>query len=208
MFWKNCSIFNSSLHPKPKQYWSTWVHLDSSEGFQMVPKALQGLLWVGKPQYDKHQRLSNGIKSIARALLGWESSTWQISRAFHWYQKHCKGYCGLGMLNMTNVKGFQMQGLFWVGKAQHDKHQGLSNGTKSMARAIVVWEISTWQTNKTNQQPSVIESYSSFYSLKGSRLQRLNPSFGMYLNLILQYLGEEMLLDASNVSCSTFFFKS
>jgi hypothetical protein len=77
-----------------------------------------------------------------------------------------------------------------------------------MARAIVVWEISTWQTNKTNQQPSVIESYSSFYSLKGSRLQRLNPSFGMYLNLILQYLGEEMLLDASNVSCSTFFFKS
>jgi hypothetical protein len=31
-----------------------------------------------------------------------------------------------------------------------------------MARAIVVWEISTWQTNETNQQPSIIESYNSF----------------------------------------------
>ncbi len=69
-------------------------------------------------------------------------------RAFKWYPKHCKGYCGLVKLNMTNIKGFPMvlkalQGLLWVGKAQHDKHQGLSNGTKSMARAIVVWEIST-----------------------------------------------------------------
>jgi hypothetical protein len=49
---------------------------------------------------------------------------------------------------MTNIKGFltvpkALQGLLWVGKAQHDKHQGLSNGTQSMARAIVVWEIST-----------------------------------------------------------------
>jgi hypothetical protein len=90
-----------------------------------------------------------------------------------WYHKCCKGYCGLGKLNMTNIKGFPMV------------------PTKSIARAIVVWEISTWQTNKTNQQPSVIESYSSFYSLKGSWLQRLNTSFGMYLNLILQYLGED-----------------
>jgi hypothetical protein len=23
-------------------------------------------------------------------------------RAFKWYRKHCKGYCGLGKLNMTN----------------------------------------------------------------------------------------------------------
>jgi hypothetical protein len=53
----------------------------------MVSKALQGLFWVGKAQHDKYQGLSK------------------------WYQKHCKGYCGLGMLNMTNVKGFQMQGL-------------------------------------------------------------------------------------------------
>jgi hypothetical protein len=48
----------------------------------MVPKALQGLLWVGKPQYDKHESL------------------------FQWYQKHCKGCFGLGKLNMTNIKGF------------------------------------------------------------------------------------------------------
>jgi len=41
----------------------------------MVPKALQGLLWVGKAQHDKHQGLSNSTKSIARAILGWESST-------------------------------------------------------------------------------------------------------------------------------------
>ncbi len=158
---------------------STW---QISRAFQMVPKALQGLLWVGNAQHDKRQGLSN-----ARPIVGWESSTWQTSRALQWYHKHCKGYCGLGKLNMTNIKGFPMV------------------PTKSMARAIVVWEISTWQTNKTNQQPSVIESYSSFYSLKGSRLQRLNPSFGMYLNLILQYLGEEILLDASIFSCSTFF---
>jgi len=64
-------------------------------------------------------------------------------RAFKWYQKHCKGYCGLG--NMANIKGFPivpkaLQGLFWVGKAQHDKYQGLPNGTKSIARAIVGWE--------------------------------------------------------------------
>jgi hypothetical protein len=74
---------------------------------------------------------------------------------------------------MTNIKGFPTvpkawQGLLWFGRFQHDKHQGLSNGTKkhgkgycglgkpnmtnikgfpmvpkSMARAIVVWEIST-----------------------------------------------------------------
>jgi hypothetical protein len=85
----------------------------------MVSKALQGLFWVGKAQHDKYQGLSNGTKSIA------------------------KGYCGLGMLNITNVKGFQMQGLLWVGKAQHDKHQGLCNGTTSVARAIVGWESST-----------------------------------------------------------------
>lgn len=101
-----------------------------------------------------------------------------------------------------------LQGLLWVGKAQHDKHQGLSNGIETIARAIVGWESSTWQTNKTNQQPSTIDSYNSFYSLKGSRLQRLNPNFGMYLNLILQYLGEECLLDASNVSCSNVFYKN
>jgi hypothetical protein len=69
-------------------------------------------------------------------------------RAFKWYQKHCKGYCGLGKLNMTNIQGFPMvpkalQGLLWAGKAQHDKHPGLSNGTKSIARAIVGWESST-----------------------------------------------------------------
>jgi len=101
-FWQNCTIFNNSLHPKPRHCWSTWVHPYSSEGFQMVPKALQGLLWVGKAQHDKHQGLSNSTKSIARAILGWESSTWQISRASQWYQKHCKGYCGLGKVNMTN----------------------------------------------------------------------------------------------------------
>jgi hypothetical protein len=49
---------------------------------------------------------------------------------------------------MTNIKDFPMvskalQGLFWVGKAQHDKYQGLSIGTKSIARAIVGWECST-----------------------------------------------------------------
>jgi hypothetical protein len=45
------------------------------KGFPMVPKALQGLLWVGKAQHDKHQGLSNGTESIARAIVGWESST-------------------------------------------------------------------------------------------------------------------------------------
>jgi hypothetical protein len=40
----------------------------------MVPKALQGLLWVGKAQHDKYQALSNGIESIARVNMGWESS--------------------------------------------------------------------------------------------------------------------------------------
>jgi hypothetical protein len=49
------------------------------KGFAMVPQALQGLLGVGKPQHDKHQGLSNGT-----------------------YQKHGKGYCGLGDFNMTN----------------------------------------------------------------------------------------------------------
>jgi hypothetical protein len=48
------------------------------KGFPMVPKAWQGLLWVGKAQHDKHQGLSNGTK------------------------KHGKGYCGLGDFNMTN----------------------------------------------------------------------------------------------------------
>jgi len=36
----------------------------------MVPKALQGLLWVGNAQHDKRQGLSN-----ARPIVGWESST-------------------------------------------------------------------------------------------------------------------------------------
>ncbi len=31
-------------------------------------------------------------------------------------------------------------------------HQGIFNGIKSMARGIVVWEISMWQTNKINNQ--------------------------------------------------------
>jgi hypothetical protein len=31
-------------------------------------------------------------------------------------------------------------------------HQGIFNGTKSMARGIVVWEISMLQTNKINNQ--------------------------------------------------------
>ncbi len=60
-------------------------------------------------------------------------------RDFKWYPKHCKGSCGLGNLNMTNIKDLPMvskalQGLYWVGKAQHDKYQGLSNGTKSIAK--------------------------------------------------------------------------
>jgi hypothetical protein len=36
-------------------------------------------------------------------------------------------------------------------------HQELSNGTKSVTKGTMVWEISTWQTNKTNKQPSFID---------------------------------------------------
>ncbi len=35
-------------------------------------------------------------------------------------------------------------------------YQGFSNITKSIMRGIVVWEISMWQTNKTNKLPSLI----------------------------------------------------
>jgi hypothetical protein len=45
-------------------------------------------------------------------------------RAFKWYPKHCEGSCGLGNLNMTNIKDF-------------------SNGIKSIARAVLGWESST-----------------------------------------------------------------
>jgi len=31
------------------------------KGFPMVPKALQGLLWVGKGQYDKQTKQTNNL---------------------------------------------------------------------------------------------------------------------------------------------------
>jgi hypothetical protein len=36
-------------------------------------------------------------------------------------------------------------------------HQELSNDTKSVTKGIMVWEISMWQTNKINKQPSFID---------------------------------------------------
>ncbi len=51
-------------------------------------------------------------------------------------------------------------------------HRGLSNGTKSAARGTLTWEIPTWQSNKTNKQPSFMGNY-----VKCSNLNVLGSSF-------------------------------
>jgi hypothetical protein len=42
-------------------------------------------------------------------------------------------------------------------------HWELFNGAKSMVRGTMIWEISTWQTNQTNKQPSFINRFGFFF---------------------------------------------